>query len=136
MYIVFILLIVYFNLDLVGKTWSLFRVSPLWNLNFDTNYLNLLSKQLKNFLINHLSTNMKNQINSFSQISVEIESKEAHHECIALKVMKYNLKFYSIDILWMLLTILNWFIIDILYYMLYTYMGQYYILNNNINLLN
>lgn len=82
------ILIVYFNLDLVGKNWSIFRVSPLWNLNFDTNYLNLLSKKLKIFLINHISTNIKNQKNSFSAISVEIEPKEANHDCVALKVKK------------------------------------------------
>jgi len=79
---------IYFNLDLVGKNWTIFRVSPLWNLNFDTDYLNLLSKKLKKFLINHISTNMKNQKNSFSEISVEIEAKEANLECIALKVIK------------------------------------------------
>jgi len=77
-------------LDLVGKNWSIFRVSPLWNLNFDTNYLNLLSKKLKKFLINHTSNNMKNQKNSFSRISVEIEAKEANHECIALKIKVIN----------------------------------------------
>lgn len=88
---------VIFYVDLVGKNWSIFRVSPLWNLNFDTNYLNLLSKKLKKFLINHISTNMKNQKNSFSEISVEIEAKEAHHECIALKVIKLNFKFQSIE---------------------------------------
>ncbi|XP_025193325.1 uncharacterized protein LOC112593197 [Melanaphis sacchari] len=77
-------------LDLVGKNWSIFRVSPLWNLNFDTNYLNLLSKKLKKFLMNHTSTNMKNQKNSFSEISVEIEAKEANHECIALKINVFN----------------------------------------------
>lgn len=77
-----------FYLDLVGKSWSIFRVSPLWNLNFDTNYLNLLSKKLKKFLINHISTNKKNQKTCFSEISVEIEAKEANHECIALKVIQ------------------------------------------------
>ncbi|KAL4090600.1 hypothetical protein QTP88_025400 [Uroleucon formosanum] len=77
-------------LELVGKNWSIFRVSPLWNLNFDTNYLNLLSKKLKKCLLNHVSTNMKNQKNSLSAISVEIEAKEAHHECIALKICVVN----------------------------------------------
>lgn len=81
-------LMIYFNLDLVGKNWTIFRVSPLWNLNFDIEYLNLLSKKLKKFLINHISTNMKNQKNSFTEISVEIEAKEANLECIALKVIK------------------------------------------------
>jgi len=79
---------IYFNLDLVGKNWTIFRVSPLWNLNFDADYLNLLSKKLKKYLINHISTNMKNQKSSFSEISVEIEAKEANLECIALKVIK------------------------------------------------
>lgn len=81
-------LMIYFNLDLVGKNWTIFRVSPLWNLNFDADYLNLLSKKLKKYLINHISTNMKNQKSSFSEISVEIEAKEANLECIALKVIK------------------------------------------------
>ncbi|KAL5233389.1 hypothetical protein ACI65C_000799 [Semiaphis heraclei] len=77
-------------LDLVGKNWTIFRVSPLWNLNFDIEYLNLLSKKLKKFLINHISTNMKNQKNSFTEISVEIEAKEANLECIALKIHVVN----------------------------------------------
>lgn len=73
---------------LVGKNWSIFCVSPLWNLKFSTDYLNLLSKELNNHLINHSSTILKNQIKSIPQISVEIEAKEGHHECLALMVIK------------------------------------------------
>lgn len=36
----------------------------------------------------HSSTNCKNQIKSIPQISVEIEAKEGHQECIALKVIQ------------------------------------------------
>lgn len=77
-------------LDLVGKKWSIFRVSPLWNFKFDTSHLKLLSKQLNDYLIKHNTTNLKNQNNSFSQISAELEAKEAHHEYIALKIQVIN----------------------------------------------
>lgn len=76
----------YFILGLVGKNWSIFHVSPLWNLNFSTEYLNVICEQLNKILVKHIATNLKN---SFSQISVDIVPKEAHHENIALKVFNY-----------------------------------------------
>lgn len=86
----------YIILGLVGKNWLIFHVSPLWNLNFDTSHLNLLTKQLNKFLTKHISTNLKSQKNYFSQIAVNIETKEAHHECIAVKVIKYiSIVYYS-----------------------------------------
>ncbi|VVC44578.1 Centromere subunit L [Cinara cedri] len=75
-------------LDLVGKNWSLFRVSPLWNLDFSQKYLNLLSKELKKCLIkNTQGTKTKNrQKKPIEDISVKIEQQDAHHECVALKI--------------------------------------------------
>lgn len=81
-------LIIYYILGLVGKNWSIFRVSPLWNLHFNRKYLNRLSKDLSNFLIKHITSNMK-QNNLSSQISVQIEAKEARDDYIALKVIVF-----------------------------------------------
>jgi len=84
------MLMLFYILGLVGKKWLILRVSPLWNFNFNKNHLNLLSKQLQIFLMKH-NKNSKSQKNSFLQISVEMEAKEAHHEYIALMVNKlYN----------------------------------------------
>lgn len=84
-----------FILDLVGKKWAIYCVSPLWNLQFKKSYLNSLSQQLKKYLI----SNLKKQKQLSSQISVEIEAKEDQEECIALKVInKYKLLHFSLKL--------------------------------------
>lgn len=80
----------YFNLGLVGKNWSIFHVSPLWNLHFNTGHLNESCKKLKKSLEMHFKTNSNK---SFEHISVKIEPKEAHHENIALKVCTLSINF-------------------------------------------
>ncbi|XP_025411458.1 uncharacterized protein LOC112684254 isoform X2 [Sipha flava] len=71
-------------LGLVGKKWSIYRVSPLWNLQFKAKYLKSISEQLKDYITSNLKKHK--QVHSFSNISVEIEAKEVHDECIALKI--------------------------------------------------
>lgn len=82
--VIYEFLFIHFILGLVGKKWSIYRVSPLWNLHFSTKYLKSISEQLKKYL----TSNLKKQKHSFSQMSVEIEAKEVQEECIALKVIK------------------------------------------------
>lgn len=67
----------------------MYHVTPLWNLHFNKEHLNLLCKQLNNILTKHITTKLKN---CFPQISVEIEAKEAHHEYVAIKVTNYTSK--------------------------------------------
>lgn len=82
-----------FILGLVGKKWSIYRVSPLWNLNFSSIYLDQLSKQLNTFLTKSTATNSKNQ--KIFEICVKFEAIEAQHECIAVKVIKLLFLYYT-----------------------------------------
>ncbi|XP_050440232.1 centromere protein L-like [Adelges cooleyi] len=78
-------------LGLVGKNWMIFRVSPLWNLKFDKNYLASLSKHFTLSIKKNIATNIKSQKHDSNlQISGTLEVKEAYQECIALKIQVIN----------------------------------------------
>lgn len=77
----------FFILGLIGKKWFLFCVTPLCNLQFDKSYLNSISKQLNDFLMNH---KMKNE-GYLPQFSVDITTEEVQQKYGALKVM-YSFK--------------------------------------------
>ncbi|XP_050522462.1 uncharacterized protein LOC126895044 isoform X2 [Daktulosphaira vitifoliae] len=78
-------------LGLVGKSWNIHRVSPLWNLNLNKKYLDSLSKKFTNYLRKHVS-NSKNKKNSNLRISASVEIKEAFQECIALQLQVISLE--------------------------------------------